>query len=259
MQKVIFTDLNDSILDDKCSVSKSMQIVKQIKSKKIPLVFCSDKTRAEIESYQQKLGINEPFIAENGGAIFIPPGYFDFIFKFDRKISGYLVVQLGTEYSKLCSMIKRIKMQGIPLKSFCEMPAKQIAHETGMSMVQARLAKQCEFNEPFKMFKEDEPEVARIIRANGMDYIKKGDYCYLIGKNDEKKAVNILTGLLKKKYKQVKTFGIGHSEHHINMLEEVDSPVMLMKKDRTFASKKFKKVSASGVEGFKKAVKSVIG
>ncbi len=257
MQKVVFTDLGGTLLDDKNSLNKALPAVKHLKKKNIPLVMCSSKTRAEIEHYQNKLGINEPFVAENGGAIFIPPGYFDFVFKFDRKISGYLVVQLGTEYSKLCSMVKRLKLQGIPIKSFSEMPAKQIAHDSGMSMTQAKLAKQCEFNEPFKMFKEDEPEVSRILRANGMDYIKRGDYYHLVGKNDEAKAIKILTQLFKKKHKQIKTIGFGCEEHHLGMLENVKVPHLLMKKDKTYSSKKFKKIKDKGPDGWKKAVKTV--
>lgn len=43
------------------------------------LVLCSSMTRAELEVYQQKLGIKEPLICETGAAILIPDGYYEWL------------------------------------------------------------------------------------------------------------------------------------------------------------------------------------
>jgi len=73
---VVFTDIDGTIVDENYSYKGALPALKLLKRKKIPLVFCTSKTRAEIEVYRDELGIKDPFISENGGAIFIPVGIF---------------------------------------------------------------------------------------------------------------------------------------------------------------------------------------
>jgi len=47
-----------------------------MKEKNIPLVLTSAKTRLEQNAIREDLGLSDPFIVENGGAIVIPKGYF---------------------------------------------------------------------------------------------------------------------------------------------------------------------------------------
>src|SRR5512135_2792694 len=74
---VIFTDLDGTLLDEvNYSWSEAQPALNLIKSGATPLILCSSKTRAELEAYRVQLDNHHPFIAENGGGIFIPRGYF---------------------------------------------------------------------------------------------------------------------------------------------------------------------------------------
>jgi mannosyl-3-phosphoglycerate phosphatase len=67
---IFFTDLNGTLLDHyRYSFDAAQEVLKKINVDKISLIFCSSKTRAEIEMWQKKLGNHYPFISENGGAI----------------------------------------------------------------------------------------------------------------------------------------------------------------------------------------------
>ena len=78
MKTIIFTDLDGTLLDDASkSHTPAVPAIRLVEERGIPLIFCSSKTRAEIEYYREKIGNRHPFIVENGGAIFIPEGYFD--------------------------------------------------------------------------------------------------------------------------------------------------------------------------------------
>jgi mannosyl-3-phosphoglycerate phosphatase len=254
MQKLFFTDLDDLIIDSKsCSFRKSMPAVNKIRNK-VPLIICSSKTRAEIEHIRSKLKINDPFISENGGAVFIPKSYFDFDFDFDKKIGEYLVIQLGTDYVRIRNLIDRIKMQGIPLKCFGDMSANDIRSETGIPLPQAKFAKMREYDEPFRMFKDDEKDVMNIVHKNNLRCFKGRNYYHITGENDRKKAMRILMGLYKRKYGRVRTAGFGYSNVHFDILSIVDEPYLMMNHDKTFACKKFKRVGCSGVDGWCKAV-----
>ena len=72
MQTIIFTDLDETLLNQDYSFSEAERALEIIRDKEVPLIICSSKTRAEIEVYQAKLRIDWPFISENGGGIFIP-------------------------------------------------------------------------------------------------------------------------------------------------------------------------------------------
>ena len=93
---VIFTDLDGTLLDPYTySCTEVMPLVTRLRDKGIPLIFCSSKTRAEQEVYQKELGIAEPFIVEDGGAIFVNQGYFPFPYGHHRPIRHYYVIELG--------------------------------------------------------------------------------------------------------------------------------------------------------------------
>jgi len=77
LKPVIFTDLDGTLLElETYSYAKALPSINYLRKKGIPIVFCSAKTRAEQEVYRKELQINDPFIVENGGAVFVFQGYF---------------------------------------------------------------------------------------------------------------------------------------------------------------------------------------
>ncbi len=107
---VVFTDLDGTLLDRATySYAAALPAVKLLLSRKIPIVFCSAKTRAEQEVYRSRLNIPDPFIVENGGAIFIPRGYFPFDFEHDLDLDEYLVIELGTSYRELRAALESLR------------------------------------------------------------------------------------------------------------------------------------------------------
>ncbi|MDK2782156.1 MAG: mannosyl-3-phosphoglycerate phosphatase, partial [Archaeoglobi archaeon] len=73
---VIFTDLDGTLLDENYSFEDAEDVLEEIKRRSIPLIFCSAKTRAEQEYFQRLMGISDPFIVEDGSAIYVQKGYF---------------------------------------------------------------------------------------------------------------------------------------------------------------------------------------
>ena len=139
---LVFTDLDGTLLDNKYSFKKATSALKLLKQRKIPLIFCTSKTRAESELYQRKLHIREPFIAENGGAIFIPKDYFDFKFKYDKKVGNHLAIESGASYAKLVKALKIVeKKTDSKIIGFNQMSTKELAKDCGLSLKEASLAK----------------------------------------------------------------------------------------------------------------------
>lgn len=213
MKHIIFTDLDGTLLDiNTYSFSKAKKALSLIKKKKIPLIFCTSKSRLESKLYQKKIGIKEPFIAENGAAIFMPK----------KKIV------LGTHIKKLRKILKKIEKQTkSTIIGFGDMTAKQISKDCGISLKEATLAKKREYTEPFKLIKGNINKIKKLIKKNNLNYTRSARYHYIMGKNDKGKAVKILTKYYRKKYGKIKTIALGDNLNDKPMLKAVDKAFLV--------------------------------
>ncbi|MFQ5722031.1 MAG: HAD-IIB family hydrolase [Candidatus Aminicenantales bacterium] len=254
--KVIFTDPDGTLLDQKTySFQPAEESLNLIKEKNIPLVICSSKTRAEIEFWRKKLENDHPFISENGGGIFIPKNYFSFELSYDREDKNYFIIQLGIDYHKLIEVLKKIE-KNFAVRGFNQMSVREITKDSGLPLKQALMAKKREFDEPFIILKESHrKKVLKGIKKAGLTYTVGGRYHHLLGKNDKGKACRILKSLYMKEYEKVVIIAIGDSENDFPMLNQADRAYLVMKDDRTYATKKYKKAGAPGPAGWNEAIK----
>ncbi len=241
---VIFTDLDGTLLDvDTYSFEPALPALLAIKRRKIPLIFCTSKTRGEIEHYRKLLGNTDPFISENGGGIFIPRDWLGFSFKHKRGVEGYKVIELGTPYKELVEVLNSIRNEtGIRVKGFFDMTISEVAEICGLSEGLAALAKVRDYDEPFliedgKDDKESIELVKKEITSRGFRFTEGGRLYHLTGENDKGKAVEILTGLIRKELPDITTLGIGDSLNDLPMLEVVDIPIVVKKPDGKFDPK----------------------
>jgi mannosyl-3-phosphoglycerate phosphatase len=236
---LIFSDLDGTLLDhDTYGFEEAQRALLCIKALGIPLILCSSKTRVEIESLRKALNNNDPFVAENGAAIFIPRGILNPIPLFPltfNEIEGYRVIELGASYQKLKASFAEIKaVTGIKATGFSEMSIEQIAQTTGLSFDQAALAKQREYSEPF-LFLEENPNarwsrLEQEVLKRDLKLVKGGRFYHLIGPNDKGKAVRLLRELYQKTNRSLVSIGLGDSPNDFPMLENVSVPVLIQKK-----------------------------
>jgi mannosyl-3-phosphoglycerate phosphatase len=259
MKKIIFTDLDGTLLDsDTYSYEKANNALQLLKQKEIPLIFCSSKTRAEIEFWREKVENYDPFISENGGGIFIPKNYFSFKFLFDREFKDYFLIKLGTNYNQLVEVIDLLK-EKYEILSFSDMSAEEIAEDADLELTQVKLAKNREFDLPFKILnKSQEKDILNEIERHGLNYTIGGRYYHLLGDNNKGEAVKIMSDLFRRKYSDIKTIAIGDSENDFQMLDSVDEGFLVKKKDGSYASNKYRKAKGVGPEGWNDIVQKEV-
>ncbi len=265
MKKVLFTDLDGTLLDFfDYSYDAAIPALEALEKRNIPIVFCTAKTLAENEYYRKEMGIEDPFIVDNGGAIFIPGNYFSF--SFDSKIKGdYCVVELGASYKVLREALAEIREEtGFKITGFGDMTAEEVAKDANFSVEKAELAKAKEYNESF-IFDEPKAKEAILfdkIREKGFSFTHGGRYYNIHGKNANKgNAVKILTQLFKKEYGEIKTIGVGDSMNDIPMLKAVEQPAIVKNKKGTWLDLSLPglyKADGEGPEGWVEVVEKFI-
>jgi len=260
---IIFTDLDGTLLDFGYSYKKAAPALNLVRTKRIPLILCSSKTKSEIIFWRKKLRNIHPFISENGGGIFIPMNYF----KNRGQVSGvsaqfdedYYIMKLGADYAELRKVLSELRSEGFNIKGFGDMSIKQITDLTGLKNADAKRASQRDFDEPF-LFKGNNKQILKVkrrIRAMGFNYTQ-GEFFHIMGDSDKGRAVEILTTLYSGKFSKIVTVALGDSLNDIEMLRAVDYPVVVQKKDgsydKSFSSRKLIRANGIGPDGWNRAV-----
>ncbi|MBS3802231.1 MAG: HAD-IIB family hydrolase [Candidatus Thermoplasmatota archaeon] len=253
--KLIFTDLDGTLLDhDDYSFTAAKKGLQLVKKQKIPIIFCTSKTRSEL-LYWRKLTHNQhPFISENGGGIFIPISYFPFTFKHTKKVDSFFLIRLGAPKNRLTTAMNALE-KDFDLTSFQSMDNKTIMNYTNLPFDQAKLASKREFDIPFVLHNETQIEkISNRIYDQDLSLTKGGRFYHLIGNNDKGKAVRILINLFKQIYDLIDSIGIGDSENDFSMLEAVNKPYLVKKPDGTYASNDFLHSDGIGPSGWQKII-----
>ncbi|MHC1610946.1 MAG: mannosyl-3-phosphoglycerate phosphatase [Candidatus Methanospirareceae archaeon] len=265
MKKILFTDLDGTLLDlADYSYDAALPALEALKNENVPIIFCTAKTFVENEYYRKELGIGDPFIVDNGGAIFIPRNYFSFTFECKER-SNYCVIELGASYGELRAALKEIREEtGFEIVGFGDMTAEEVARDANLSVEEAERAKEKEYNESFIFDepKEKEAVLFEKIREKGFALTHGGRYYNIHGKDADKgEAVKILTRLFEKEYGVVKTIGIGDSRNDIPMLRAVEQPALVKNKDGRWLDLSLPnlyKAKGEGPEGWAEVVEKFI-
>jgi mannosyl-3-phosphoglycerate phosphatase len=289
MKHIVFTDLDGTLLDPVTySYEKSLDGISRLKESDIPLIFCSAKTRAEQEVYRRKIGVFYPFIVENGGAIFIPQGYFPFPFQHHKTAGDFLVIELGTSYKEIRKLLDKVRKDGnFQFRGFGDMSIEEIAQVTGLDIESAKLAKQREYDETVVIAVSRSPEpklraegvansegeakqshitpeevekFLKKIKEAGLNYAHGGRFYDIMGDNDKGKAVTIMSNLYRQTWGELETIGLGDSLNDLPMLSAVDIPILVQKGDYSWESiniPRLRKVHGVGPEGWSRAIEEI--
>ena len=230
---VVFADLDQIALP----------AVQALRAQGIPLVLVSSKTRAELEPIRRRLQHRDPFIVENGAAVFVPQGLFTFPLERVRTKSSYDVIELGMPYHMLRDVLKQIEdAVETPLHGFGDLSVDEIMQITGLSHNEATLATIREYDEPFLLEGPQAvvEEVCRQIVVRGLRWTKSGRFFHLTGDNDKGEAIELLMRCYQREQRlrfqpdPVESVGIGDSIADVPLLAVVDHPILVQKPDGSF-------------------------
>ena len=259
---VIFTDIDGTLLDFySYTFEPAKAAVRELKRRSIPLVLVSSKTRAEIVVLQKTLGIDMPFIAENGGAIFWPKSSTPEKPRGTKDDDGFWYKQLGAPYEKIRRCLVTFREEaGVKCEGFGDWTPQRVTEMTGLPAHVATLAKKREYDEPF-VFDPMPPENLlqdhiETLSSNGFSVLRGARFFHLVGNVDKGRAVReLLRWYAKVEPVKPRSLAFGDSPNDWAMMKECDIAIAVKRPDGKYdpdlrAHRGIRLAGAPGPEGF---------
>jgi len=235
---VVFSDVDGVFRNPQADLlSQAAKACDRLQREGVGLVLCSNKTRAELEQIQRDLRLRQPFIAEAGAAVFVPKGYFPGDLPGARDIAGYAVREFGPPYATIVRALRTAADRlGISVTGFNDMSVEDIAAESRLPLLRARLAKLREYAEPFRVCESDPRAVGRLSKAlesAGLQCLHRGGLSYLSGVSKPTAAMTWLHGIYQSGGRSLLTIGLVSATNESTLVSQVMRQAFVMDDQRS--------------------------
>lgn len=259
MKILLFTDIDGTLIDHHTySTFYAKKALNRLEGCNIPVIFCSSKTTDEQLYLQHKLGIQFPFIVENGSAIIFPKNYMPSQTQLLPMISDshcQLVLAKNTLSDMRAILGKLQKLPNRSISSYANCTEREIAKFTALGSKAVKRAKNRQFTET--LFLENlQVEDWRTLEEAGF-YVSKGGRFKTIQDKQTGKgiAVNRLVSFFEEEWnEEIMTIGVGDSPNDISFLRVVHKPYLVQKHDGLWTDiaeiDGLTKINAVGAKGF---------
>lgn len=267
---VVFTDLDGTLLrHEDYAWAAARPALDALALRGVPLVLASSKTRAEVDAWRVRLDNHDPFIVENGAALFVPEGpiadRLERVPPAPTRAGGYLRVEFGARYEELRRALPELARRlGVPLRGFGDMSRAEVERLTGLKGPDLARAFEREYDEPFLAGRElGEAEWNRLAleaEALGLRTTRGSRFLHLHGESSKGRAARHLAAALDEGGAGVVSLGIGDGPNDAPLLLATTEAAIVAKPDGTHDARLAAAVPGArlargiGPVGFKEAV-----
>ena len=214
----IVTDLDGTLMDENYDITPAKKTLSILSELNIPVIPCTSKTASEVRYFRNENGLSDPFIVENGAAIY---GYYE------NNPSEWELI-LGKSYKELKVILnhisKKVDCNLIPLNDLCK---NEIFELTGLSDQGIIRALDRHWSVPFLNPPDHIFEKIMLICDSYNVHVFKGNrMSHLLSSESHKgQAVNKL-----KEYSgnmDVKIIALGDSQNDLPLLQYADISIVI--------------------------------
>lgn len=222
---LVVTDLDGSLLDhDTYSCGPALPMLEQLEALRIPVVFASSKTRAEILALRAGLGNEHPFIVENGAAALIPARYFTRMPEGCVERNGYWVRDFAPPRAAWTALLDSLRGRWPgAFQDFSTAGVEEVMAMTGLSRDAAVLANEREYSEPVQWRGTDRDLDAWLVavKEGGAQASRGGRFISIAGDADKGRAWCWLREVyaLAAGGAQIYDLGLGDGQNDVPLLE----------------------------------------
>lgn len=232
MKIVVFTDLDGTLLDHHTySFAAAKPTLQALSERKVPVIPTTSKTFAELIELRETIGLDGPFIVENGAAICIPHGFFA------QKPAGTLwqdgfwvhsFISSKTYWLKLLELSKT-EFEG-EFTHFSAMSVADIQAATGLNEADASRAARRQYGEPVLWLGNEsrKEEFIQAIRDRGAYPLEGGRFIHISGDCDKGQALKWFMQEYQRQLGQpAQSIALGDGKNDIAMLNAADIAVRI--------------------------------
>ena len=213
----VVSDVDGTLMDHSYDLTPAKETIDTLKKLSIPVILCTSKTAAEVRVIRNELNLTDPFIVENGAAI-----YGENL----NRVNGEII--LGQKYELLEEILKiiskKVNYNLIPLNNLSDHEATEL---TGLKENSLTLMRDRHWSMPFlnpPTFLED--DINNCCRRLKVEIFKGNRMSHLLSIDSNKgKAIKAL-----KKYsnnQKVQIIGLGDSPNDLPLLLNSDIRIVI--------------------------------
>ncbi|BCE00752.1 HAD-IIB family hydrolase [Marinicellulosiphila megalodicopiae] len=235
---LVFTDLDGTLLDhDTYSFSDAIPTLDILNKKNIPIIINSSKTFDEIIEIREQLKIKDPFIVENGAAIFFELDYFDVIPDHVIEYENHYVLELSKPIQYWNEIFKDIEFQiNTKLERFSTMTPQRVSELTGLSLIESSKAKKRLYSDPiyFDGEESDLKFLLEMLENMGCHVLVGGRFIHVTNGCNKGVALKEMVNVFKiNNQLDYSTIALGDSNNDLAMLEIADTSIVISNRNKT--------------------------
>jgi len=208
---IVVTDLDGTLLDHHTySYEPARPLLEKLRECGIAVIANTSKTRAEWLHMADEIGICDPFVVENGSAIYFPDGE---------------CVVFGEKRKRILEILKDLRDK-YRFESYADWDVAGVMEKTGLDQDSATRSADREFSEPLFWLGTEEEKSAfcEEIHSLGLNTLQGGRFLHVLGQTDKGKAVE----LLRERFPtDTKIIALGDGPNDIAMLKAADIGIVI--------------------------------
>ncbi len=213
----VVSDVDGTLMDHSYDLTPAKETIKLLQKLSIPVILCTSKTAAEVKVIRKQLNLTDPYIVENGAAI-----YGESL----KRVNGEII--LGEKYiileNILSSISNEINYDLVPLNNISDKAATEL---TGLKGNSLKLMRDRHWSMPFLNPPETkELEIDNCCKKYNVEIFRGNRMSHMLSVNSNKgKAINAL-----KEYSnnsKIKIIGLGDSPNDLPLLLNSDYKIVI--------------------------------
>ncbi len=213
----VVSDVDGTLMDHSYDLTPAKETIKLLQDLSIPVILCTSKTAAEVKVIRKQLNLTDPYIVENGAAI-----YGESLIRVDGKII------LGEKYEILENILRKISIEiNYDLQPLNNISDQEATELTGLKGHSLTLMRDRHWSMPFLNPPEQkEEEINKCCKKFNVEIFRGNRMSHMLSINSNKgKAINAL-----KKYSNnpnIKIIGLGDSPNDLPLLLNSDYKIVI--------------------------------
>lgn len=229
---LIFTDLDGTLLDHfTYSFEPVVPVLAELANRAIPVIPTTSKTFDEVVTIRAEIGLDGPFIIENGAAVFMPKTLFSTRPQGTESLEHYWCKSLTQPVAHWHKLLETVpdQFRGMYLL-LSNMSVSDVQRHTGLDITSAKRAQMRRYSEPVKWIGDNQYKQQFIdyLRQQGAHIVEGGRFLHVSGHCDKSLAMTYLSERYQSVIKHpITTIALGDGNNDVGMLTSAEIAIVI--------------------------------